>query len=322
VSKPIVAGYDPRTPDHAPVDFAIAAAALTDAPLIVASVQAGAPVLPIAAGTVPVAIGQADRDLLADCTAALDGLAQELSAAGVRAECRKLQSTSAARALHELAEAEDARLLVIGSSRHGTVGRALMGSTATRLVHGAPCPITVVPHGWAPRGAADAIRTIGVAYVDTAEAREALRGAHALARRARATLRAVTVVKPGLAQYAETEPSTSVRPAKDVTAVEGEERVRAERALREAVAGLDGDVPVEADAFVGDPAEILIELSEQLDLLVCGSRGYGPVRAVLLGGVSRRIVANARCPVIVLPRGVSSSLEALLADVPDATTAT
>ena len=81
---------------------------------------------------------------------------------------------------------------------------------------------------------------------------------------------------------------------------------------------LDGDVPVETDAFVEDPADVLIRVSEHLDLLVCGSRGYGPLRAVLLGGVSRRLTAEAQCPVIVLPRGVTSSLEALMAASPGA----
>jgi nucleotide-binding universal stress UspA family protein len=45
---------------------------------------------------------------------------------------------------------------------------------------------------------------------------------------------------------------------------------------------------------------------------VCGSRGYGPVRAVLLGSVSRRLAGEAHCPVLVLPRGVSAPLDALL----------
>ena len=38
------------------------------------------------------------------------------------------------------------------------------------------------------------------------------------------------------------------------------------------------------------------DASEHLDLLVCGSRASGPLRAVLLGGVSRRVTADARCP--------------------------
>ena len=54
---------------------------------------------------------------------------------------------------------------------------------------------------------------------------------------------------------------------------------------------------------------MLMRVSENLDLLVCGSRGYGPVRAVLLGGVSRRLTAEAQCPVIVVPRGWTASLD-------------
>jgi nucleotide-binding universal stress UspA family protein len=63
-------------------------------------------------------------------------------------------------------------------------------------------------------------------------------------------------------------------------------------------------VEVEIDAVIGDPAEVLVDLSRHIDLLVCGSRGYGPVRGVLLGSVSRRIVREVHRPVTVLPRGV------------------
>ncbi len=41
--------------------------------------------------------------------------------------------------------------------------------------------------------------------------------------------------------------------------------------------------------------------------MVCGSRGYGPVRAVVLGGVSRALVDGAPCPVLVLPRAAPGS---------------
>ena len=58
---------------------------------------------------------------------------------------------------------------------------------------------------------------------------------------------------------------------------------------------------------VQDPADFLIAASDRLDLLVCGSRGYGPQRAVLLGGVTRRVAAEARCPVIVPARGAETA---------------
>ena len=49
-------------------------------------------------------------------------------------------------------------------------------------------------------------------------------------------------------------------------------------------------------------AEILADASEELDLLVLGSRGYGPLHSVLVGGVAGRVVREAACPVLVLPR--------------------
>jgi nucleotide-binding universal stress UspA family protein len=39
---------------------------------------------------------------------------------------------------------------------------------------------------------------------------------------------------------------------------------------------------------------------------VMGSRGYGPVRAVLLGSVSGQLIATARVPIVVLPRGADA----------------
>jgi nucleotide-binding universal stress UspA family protein len=125
----------------------------------------------------------------------------------------------------------------------------------------------------------------------------------------------LTAVKPGVRRtYGEQRAGGDVQHGKGETEVEGELRVRAEGELRAATAALGGDVPVETEALVEDPADVLIGVSQNLDLLVCGSRAYGPRRAVLLGGVSRRLAAEAHCPVIVLPRGVLSSLEALIAE--------
>jgi nucleotide-binding universal stress UspA family protein len=317
VSKPILVGYDPVTKDHAPVQFGVAMSRISGAPLIVVLVQAGTPVVAVGSVTPGVAglVRQPDADLVPDCSVALDALSAELADVP-GAECRKAQGVTAAGALHEAAEAEDAGLLVVGSRRRGPRGRVVTGSTAARLLRGAPCPVAVVPRAWSARGA---IATIGVACTDSEEARAALRAGHALARAAGATLRALTVVEPGPAIYAATEPSTPVRPGKDVTAAEGEARVHAEEALRAAVAELGHDVPVQVDAFVGDPADTLIELSQYLDVLVCGSRGYGPLRAVVLGSVTRRVARESRCPVIVLPRGVEAALEELVTERAGAT---
>jgi nucleotide-binding universal stress UspA family protein len=36
---------------------------------------------------------------------------------------------------------------VDGSTHRGPIGRVLAGSTARKLLHGAPCPVLVVPRG-------------------------------------------------------------------------------------------------------------------------------------------------------------------------------
>jgi nucleotide-binding universal stress UspA family protein len=53
----------------------------------------------------------------------------------------------------------------------------------------------------------------------------------------------------------------------------------------------------------GEPAEVLLEQSRQLDLLVAGSRGYGPLGAVLLGSTTRELMHGSGCPAIIVPRG-------------------
>jgi nucleotide-binding universal stress UspA family protein len=298
MSSPIVAAYDPQAKDPGPARFALAAARFSGAPVLIVSVCA----LPVG-GEYPV---PPEPDLRPEAEAALRDLLIDLDVSGVAVETRAVRGTSAPSGLHEVAEKERAALLVIGSTDRGTVGRVLPGSTAERLMHGASCPVAVVPHGWS-EGAG--LHTIGVAYVDTEEGRNALRGAHALARRAGAALRVLTVARVPATAHADTAAPRPGRPGKGFNAVEGEHRARTEATVRKEVSRIGDDVPVEVDAFLEDPAEVLVRVSEHLDLLVCGSRGYGPLRAVLLGGVTRRVSAAAQCPVLVLPRGVELALD-------------
>lgn len=52
----------------------------------------------------------------------------------------------------------------------------------------------------------------------------------------------------------------------------------------------------------GDPGHVLAQRSGEFDLLVVGSRGYGPVRHALEGNVSGKVMREAACPVLVVPR--------------------
>jgi nucleotide-binding universal stress UspA family protein len=68
----------------------------------------------------------------------------------------------------------------------------------------------------------------------------------------------------------------------------------------EAVEGIDVERSVVEDR---NPAEALVELSADADMLVVGSRGRGGFSSLLLGSVSHAAVLHALCPVVVIPAG-------------------
>jgi nucleotide-binding universal stress UspA family protein len=74
------------------------------------------------------------------------------------------------------------------------------------------------------------------------------------------------------------------------------------------VKALPDGVRAEGRLLSGQVAEQLLEqASSSLDVMVVGSRAYGPLRRVLLGSTSNALMASARCPVIVYPRGIEPS---------------
>ena len=201
---------------------------------------------------------------------------------------------SPARGLAHEARRGQSPLITLGASHRSQLGRAFFGGTAERLLSGSPCPVAVAPKGYANH--VSRLGTIGCAFDGSAEARPALGWAKALARAARCNLRILTVHKPQLA----------VIPAyHGVPMVASDEAVERElgRRLAVAVREVEADgVAVEGAMLEGRPVSLLQEQSSDLDLLVTGSRGYGPSRAALLGSVSRSLVRNASCPVVVMPR--------------------
>jgi nucleotide-binding universal stress UspA family protein len=277
----VLAAYDPQTLDSAPVHFAATAARLADVPLVIASIRAGGAPAPSA----PV-------DLLGE---ELDRLRADLTRdhrIEVRARIVKaLPPSSITRALQTVVDEEHASLVVVGSSKRGAIGRVAPGTTAQRLINGCASPVVVVPHGYeAPRQ----LTTVGVAFVPTPEGESALHEAATIAQMSDADLRVLTAVKPG-------DTDASAGPTRHA-----DERNRAQ--LDAAIAELADGVRAESEVLVDDPADALVSVSPDLDLLVVGSRGYGPHLAVLLGSVSRRVAMKARCPVHVVPRGGTSWL--------------
>jgi len=62
---------------------------------------------------------------------------------------------------------------------------------------------------------------------------------------------------------------------------------------------LHPDITVHPLTTVGEPREVLIELSKHAHLIVLGSRGRGTLRSMFLGSVSAAVSKHASCPVVV-----------------------
>ena len=249
----------------------------------------------------PIGVGRVDAEWLAymrgHAEEAIERARAFLAERGVEAEFRVAGSSSAAHGLDDVAEADGASMIVVGSSPRGARRRISPGSTGERLLHGASCPVAVAPRGLRERPADVPIRRIGVAYVDSPEAGEALRVAADLAARTGASLTLYTVVAP----RSEVVAPVMGRDAERSFLASVREAARA--ATDQALASLPANVRAGEELLEGDVVDELASLDErEIDLLVCGSRGYGPVRRVLLGGVSRRLIRRAACPLVMVPR--------------------
>jgi nucleotide-binding universal stress UspA family protein len=298
-ARPVIVGFDASTAGADAVTLAQAYCRTVGAHLIVATVH------PAPAAISP---GRVDAEWVADRhRLASEILAQARVLLGDDADYRVVASSSAAHGLHDLAEEVGAGLIVVGSHRSATAERLFAGSTAERLLSGSVCPVAVAPAGMRNRPV-DGLRRIGVAYIEEPEAIAALTTAATFAESANAAaavlgggataeLRLYTVV----AAEAEVLPFGIGRDAERAFLASARETYQ--RALDAASARLPAGLLTTGHLRTGDVVEVLAELdATEVDLLYCGSRGYGPVRRVLLGGVSSRLFRRARTPVVVVPR--------------------
>lgn len=208
---------------------------------------------------------------------------------GMETEVRSYAGASPAHVLCDLAEGEDFDLVVVGSPHRGVLGRALIGSVAQALLHGSRIPIVLAPRNYADEGH-ESLDTIAVACDGTPESDAALRQAEGLALAAGASLEVLTVVGPSAVVPKVLVATRTPTPEPYST-------------IERAIDTVDDAVEVHAQTLIGPVAETLANACEDhIDLLVTGSRDYGPLERVLTGPVSSKLIHSARCPVLTVPR--------------------
>jgi nucleotide-binding universal stress UspA family protein len=202
-----------------------------------------------------------------------------------------IEKGSPADTLQALAERGDADLIVLGSTHHAAIGSVAPGSIAEHLLQGARCRLVIAPKGYAEEDhSQDRLRVLAVGYDGMAESQAALDEAAVLAGKFGASMKVVGVMTP-------------IPPMGAVAAQAPEAGPDFQTRLHRAVADLPDELRALPVLEHGDPVKKLLEVADVgVDLLVLGSRGFGPVMRLLIGSVSARVIRGAPCPVMVVPR--------------------
>jgi nucleotide-binding universal stress UspA family protein len=215
----------------------------------------------------------------------------------------------AADVINDLAAEIGADLIVTGSRGRGRVESMLLGSVATEVATGAPCPILVA------RGASVSRLRGATDGSDGATAIPERLGAWGIFRGRHADTIAVWV-PDGPAFELMVDLYTLGKERFAGLQEESAEKARADaEAMAESLTSIE--IPATAHVRKGDRAREILAAAKDLsaDLIVTGSRGLGAVDRLLLGSVARNVVTHAHCSVLVVRGGQGSGHPAAMASV-------
>ncbi|GAA2806344.1 universal stress protein [Kribbella solani] len=166
-----------------------------------------------------------------------------------------------------------AAVVVIGSRGLGVMLGALVGSTGLDLAANAHCPVVVVRPDL---GTMAGIRVV-IGYDGSPDGDAALVFGIDYARRHKLAVRVVAAQPAGTELHRITEPE-----------------------LRAAVHRRGGH-DAELVQITGHPAEHILRLAADANLIVLGARGRGGFAGMLIGSVSQTVLHHADCPVAMIP---------------------
>lgn len=199
------------------------------------------------------------------------------------------------------ARAEDSDLIVVGTRGKTGLAHVLLGSTAERVIRGAPCPVLAVRTEPADteqeEGALSRPVTLEriLVPVDFSDCSlDALEYAGVVAQQAKASLTLLHVLEP-------------VSYGLDFTL--GQSRTREQlreswtKRLEELASSLRAiHISVESRLRGGHPTDSILDTAQTLpcDLIVMGTHGRRGVSHVISGSVAEAVMRKARCPVLTV----------------------
>jgi nucleotide-binding universal stress UspA family protein len=287
---PVIVGYSGTDESHDALALTGELARLMRSPVVAVSVVTTAP-LETDIRTYAAEVRKQTERLRAESKEALAGL-DELEPVAVLAP-------SPARELDRIADERGAALVVLGSTHRGPIRRFVPGTVADRLLAGGSHPVAIAPRGFSRTEFT--LDTIGVGFTGSPESLVAVAQAVALAGVSGASIELIAVDP-----RAPVEVAAAALGYAGLVASPRVTRQLIDRTWAAANTAVEDLVPRNVRATVSviedDPAAALARRSEELDLLVLGSRGYGPLSRVLMGSVSSAVLRASACPLIVTPR--------------------
>ncbi|HEY0166667.1 MAG TPA: universal stress protein [Jatrophihabitans sp.] len=287
-ARAVVVGIDIIDADMAALRWAVAEAALREAPLRIVHSYSRTQDRQFTTATRLAAVDASPAHARAESV--LDAAARRcrLLSPQLLVSCVASEGTAAAVLL---AEARQASLVVIGSRKLDALGSLLLGSTGQAVAERAPCPVVVIGEQ-PPKNSAGGGRVVVGVNLDEDDS-TVLAFGFAQARRHTAVLEVVVCWKPDLMSAASLL----------------YEAVAAEQATVEDL--LDDrltpwrerfpDVQVSQVVLEQRPVAGLVARAAGQRLLVVGRRGIHPLQAPLLGAVNLGVLHRSQCPVAIVP---------------------
>jgi nucleotide-binding universal stress UspA family protein len=205
---------------------------------------------------------------------------------------------SVPRALERVVKRDHHDLLVVGSSRHAPDGQVRIGKRTRQLLCHSQSALAVAPRALSERQLQRLAR-VGVGYDGSAESNAALALAGTLADAAGAKLLVRGVVDDRMPRVGWTGLGGALTAAGWDEVIEQELASLDQQARR---AAEKAGTRVQVEIVKGRPADALLKLSGDVDLLVIGSRRWGAVARLIVGSTGEALMHGAGCPVLVVPR--------------------
>jgi nucleotide-binding universal stress UspA family protein len=200
-----------------------------------------------------------------------------------------------ARDLAAAADDVGADVIVVASHGYGPIRRAMYGSVTSALLRVSKCPVLVVANG---KKVVDFSAV--VAGVDLSPVSEKVVAAAVAYTAKGGRTELITAYEPPVVMDADEDLLPRIPTPEDKAKLRADREAEIRRLIPN-----DADVrTINVDAFAkAPPANAILDCAELLeaDLLVVGTSGHSAWHRAFLGSTAMRVLAQARCPVLLVP---------------------